>query len=141
VQGLSAPARQLKTIVYWGAGSDASAVEALRDVSVYGWDEFMALGRQKPFEPVPPKPEDVTCIMYTSGTTGDPKVLTPFLHMSPASLTPGGHWGPQSADTLFACHLRHVHQRGHWGPHRCWHSSACSLHHVSTNLSLSHKES
>jgi long-chain acyl-CoA synthetase len=36
-------------------------------------DALMAAGAAKPVEPTPPKGEDVAIIMYTSGTTGDPK--------------------------------------------------------------------
>ncbi len=43
-------------------------------VKVYAFEEFLALGKEHPAEPVPPSPEDYCTIMYTSGTTGDPKV-------------------------------------------------------------------
>lgn len=43
-------------------------------MQVYSWEQFLLLGRRKPASPVPPKPEDLCTIMYTSGTTGDPKV-------------------------------------------------------------------
>lgn len=42
-------------------------------VAAYSFEEFIALGKSKPVEAVPPKPDDLTTIMYTSGTTGDPK--------------------------------------------------------------------
>lgn len=38
------------------------------------WEQFLALGKGSPAPAVPPKPEDLCTIMYTSGTTGDPKV-------------------------------------------------------------------
>jgi long-subunit acyl-CoA synthetase (AMP-forming) len=43
-------------------------------VQVHSFDEFLALGKANPAPPVPPSPEDYCTIMYTSGTTGDPKV-------------------------------------------------------------------
>ena len=43
-------------------------------VAVHSFDEFLALGKANPAPPVPPSPEDYCTIMYTSGTTGDPKV-------------------------------------------------------------------
>ena len=42
-------------------------------VRVLSWDEMLALGRGAPAEAIPPKPEDLCTIMYTSGTTGNPK--------------------------------------------------------------------
>jgi len=65
----------VKTVVYWG-GENVAAVTATKalGISVYSFDDFLALGRANPAEPVPPKPDDLCTIMYTSGTTGDPKV-------------------------------------------------------------------
>lgn len=37
------------------------------------WDDFSALGEAKPAAATQPGPEDTCTIMYTSGTTGDPK--------------------------------------------------------------------
>jgi long-subunit acyl-CoA synthetase (AMP-forming) len=48
--------------------ADAAGIKA------YSWEQFLDLGRESPAEPVPPKPDDLCTIMYTSGTTGDPKV-------------------------------------------------------------------
>ncbi|PSC74925.1 long chain acyl-synthetase 4-like [Micractinium conductrix] len=64
----------IKTVVYWGP-ADAAATEAAKaaGADVYSWDEFLQLGRTNAVEAVPPKAEDLCTIMYTSGTTGDPK--------------------------------------------------------------------
>lgn len=64
----------LRTVVYLGAGDDASAA-ALKaaGLGVMSWAELAASGAAGDVAPVPPTPEDVTCIMYTSGTTGQPK--------------------------------------------------------------------
>ncbi|CAN6468968.1 unnamed protein product [Victoria cruziana] len=50
--------------------------------SVHSWDEFLKLGRDHPAELSPPKPLDICTIMYTSGTSGEPKgvVLTHETH-------------------------------------------------------------
>mmetsp|Transcript_9256 Transcript_9256/g.16316 ORF Transcript_9256/g.16316 Transcript_9256/m.16316 type:complete len:660 (-) Transcript_9256:759-2738(-) len=64
----------LKTVVYWGPG-DAALQKSITDkgYKVYSMDEVVALGVATPAEPVPPGPEDLATIMYTSGTTGEPK--------------------------------------------------------------------
>ncbi|KAL4427692.1 hypothetical protein ABPG75_001781 [Micractinium tetrahymenae] len=64
----------VKTVVYWGKG-DAAAAEAAKaaGAAVYSFEEFLQLGKDNAAPPSPPKPEDLCTIMYTSGTTGDPK--------------------------------------------------------------------
>lgn len=42
-------------------------------INVLSFDELRKSGEENPVEPVPPKPEDLCCIMYTSGSTGTPK--------------------------------------------------------------------
>ena len=42
-------------------------------LTITNYDELLESGRKTPHEPTPPKPEDLACIMYTSGTTGPPK--------------------------------------------------------------------
>lgn len=67
----------LKSIVYWG--KDSAAIHAVKEglkskgLDCFSMEEFMALGAANLVDPVPPKPEDVATIMYTSGTTDLPK--------------------------------------------------------------------
>lgn len=42
-------------------------------LTVLSIEELRKLGEENPVDPVPPTPEDLCCIMYTSGTTGPPK--------------------------------------------------------------------
>ena len=66
---------QVKHIVYWGAANEAAITIAKESgMDVYSFDEFLALGLSKPAEAIPPSAQDLCTIMYTSGTTGDPKV-------------------------------------------------------------------
>ncbi|CAL9731954.1 long-chain-fatty-acid--CoA ligase 1 [Monosporozyma unispora] len=45
------------------------------DIEFYSFDDILSMGSQTKDEidPHPPRPEDLSCIMYTSGSTGDPK--------------------------------------------------------------------
>jgi hypothetical protein len=48
-------------------------LQGLRDAGVgrvLSWEEFLQLGADNPREAVPPSAEDISTIMYTSGTTG-----------------------------------------------------------------------
>jgi long-chain acyl-CoA synthetase len=60
--------------VYIGKG-DPAALEAIQGVGIaaQSFDDLLASGAGEEVTPVPPKPDDVCCIMYTSGTTGTPK--------------------------------------------------------------------
>lgn len=42
-------------------------------LNVLSFEELRKLGEENPVDPVPPTPEDLCCIMYTSGSTGPPK--------------------------------------------------------------------
>ncbi|XP_065858677.1 long chain acyl-CoA synthetase 4-like [Euphorbia lathyris] len=67
-------ATYIRTIVSFGkvAPEQREAIEKL-GVAVYSWEDFLKLGENKEYElPVKTK-SDICTIMYTSGTTGDPK--------------------------------------------------------------------
>ncbi|KAF5197637.1 Long chain acyl-coa synthetase [Thalictrum thalictroides] len=64
----------LKTIVSFGKVTPEQKAEVEKfGIVIYSWDEFLQLGEGKHFDlPVTTK-SDICTIMYTSGTTGDPK--------------------------------------------------------------------
>ncbi|KAH8698221.1 hypothetical protein GQ44DRAFT_718305 [Phaeosphaeriaceae sp. PMI808] len=73
------------------AAADAAA-DTLRDrfphIRLLSYDQLKQLGQQTPADHVPPRPEDLACVMYTSGTSGTPKGVT-ILHSAIAAAVAG----------------------------------------------------
>ena len=63
------------TVVYWGSEDVAGTVNEIEKLGmkVYTLDGLIELGKANPVEASAPKPDDLCTIMYTSGTTGEPK--------------------------------------------------------------------
>ncbi|KAK4490796.1 hypothetical protein RD792_001509 [Penstemon davidsonii] len=67
-------AKYLKTIVSFGTVTSQQKEEVEKfGVAIYSWDEFLSLGENKHCDLPVKKKTDICTIMYTSGTTGDPK--------------------------------------------------------------------
>nr|GLL29154.1 long chain acyl-CoA synthetase 4-like [Ipomoea trifida] len=67
-------AKYLKTVVSLGKVAPEQKEEFEKfGVVVYPWEEFLLLGKDKDFDLPVKKKTDICTIMYTSGTTGDPK--------------------------------------------------------------------
>ncbi|KAI7842469.1 hypothetical protein COHA_003823 [Chlorella ohadii] len=65
---------KVHTLLYIGSGDEA-ALKVCRDagIAVHAFTDFVGGSTGEEVTPVPPKPDDLACIMYTSGTTGTPK--------------------------------------------------------------------
>lgn len=64
----------LNLVVYNGEAKEKH-LELIKplNLEVVSIQEVINLGQQHPIEPRTPEPEDLCCIMYTSGSTGNPK--------------------------------------------------------------------
>ncbi|KAK4422516.1 Long chain acyl-CoA synthetase 4 [Sesamum alatum] len=66
--------KYLKTIVSFGKVTSQQKEDVEKfGVAIYSWDEFMSLGENKNVNLPTKRKTDICTIMYTSGTTGDPK--------------------------------------------------------------------
>ncbi|XP_022890504.1 long chain acyl-CoA synthetase 1-like [Olea europaea var. sylvestris] len=67
-------ARRLKLVVCFSSMTEEEQNNAASiGVKSYSWNEFLEMGRKYPSDIVPPQPFNICTIMYTSGTSGDPK--------------------------------------------------------------------
>lgn len=84
--------KSLKTIIYVdkAAEGDVSALKK-KGINVFSFEEVDQSGSQKRQQVVAPKPDDLACIMYTSGSTGMPKgVMIPHKSIiASATVLPG----------------------------------------------------
>lgn len=66
--------KYMKTIVSFGKVTTEQREEAEKHgFTIYAWDQFLKLGEGKQYDLPEKKASDICTIMYTSGTTGDPK--------------------------------------------------------------------
>ena len=70
-------ADSIKYVIYNDASHKPKEedVEELKkfEVEVLSYEELRRMGSFNPVDPTPPTPDDLCCIMYTSGSTGLPK--------------------------------------------------------------------
>lgn len=69
----------IKHVIYNTGGAEVNQADLDKlksensHLNVISFDDLVKAGEENPVDPVPPKPEDLCCIMYTSGSTGTPK--------------------------------------------------------------------
>ncbi|TVU12478.1 hypothetical protein EJB05_46128, partial [Eragrostis curvula] len=69
-----ATSKYLKTIISFGEVTNDHKEEAKKHgISIFSWEEFLIIGGSHDFDLPEKKKSDICTIMYTSGTTGDPK--------------------------------------------------------------------
>jgi len=75
INSLAKDCPRLKNIILFESDITEEERSASKNVglTLYSFAEIEASGSNKPHEPIPPKPDDLAIIMYTSGTTQQPK--------------------------------------------------------------------
>lgn len=71
-------AKDVRHVIYNGEGEvNQENIDKLKaaheHLTIHSVEELRQLGKDNPVEPTPPEPDDLCCIMYTSGSTGPPK--------------------------------------------------------------------
>ncbi|XP_028057154.1 long chain acyl-CoA synthetase 1-like [Camellia sinensis] len=67
-------AKWLKLIIcFTSLAEEVKKKVASIEIKSYSWNEFQHMGKEHPSELLPPQPFNICTIMYTSGTSGDPK--------------------------------------------------------------------
>ncbi|KAF1861312.1 hypothetical protein Lal_00014038 [Lupinus albus] len=67
-------AKHLRTLVSFGKVTPEQKQDVEKyGLTIYSWDDFLLLGQHQSFDLPVKKRSDICTIMYTSGTTGDPK--------------------------------------------------------------------
>lgn len=66
--------QRLKSIISFSSLTELEKDGALAiGIKPYTWTDFLLMGKNHPSDTVPPKPFNICTIMYTSGTSGEPK--------------------------------------------------------------------
>lgn len=67
--------QNLLGVAYWGKNASSDALAAISSAGIMAtpFEELVASGAAAEVPADPPTPDDLCTIMYTSGTTGDPK--------------------------------------------------------------------
>jgi long-chain acyl-CoA synthetase len=81
LKSLINPLNEIKDIQHVIYNTDTEVkeadIEALKaahaHLNILSFDDLLKLGDENPVDTVPPKSEDLCCVMYTSGSTGPPK--------------------------------------------------------------------
>jgi long-chain acyl-CoA synthetase len=87
VERLGNRTTHLRYVIY--NGKTDKAIPTLPGIEFIPLSELEEAGAKANVEPVPPKPRDTACIMYTSGSTGNPKGVL-LLHSNMVAAIAGG---------------------------------------------------
>ncbi|KAJ6334353.1 hypothetical protein OIU78_011280 [Salix suchowensis] len=82
-------AQRLKAIVCFTSLTEEEKDRAAQmGIKSYSWEEYLCMGKENPSEIFPPQSFNICTIMYTSGTSGDPKGVV-ILHETVAAFVRG----------------------------------------------------